>query len=91
MWIGFFLGGIAYFAEGGLRASYTVADGLGAGRVSSFQFDHDGAFWVSTEGGLSRLKNCRIATLTSKNGLPCDGVHWVAEDNDRFFWLNTAC
>jgi signal transduction histidine kinase/ligand-binding sensor domain-containing protein len=91
LWIGFFLGGIAYFSDGQVRATYTTADGLGAGRVSDFQFDDDGALWVSTEGGLSRLKNNRVATLTSKNGLPCDTVHWAMEEDDRSLWLYTAC
>src|SRR5262249_37166717 len=56
LWIGFFLGGIAYFADGQVRASFTAADGLGAGRVSDFKLDDDGILWISTEGGLSRLK-----------------------------------
>jgi signal transduction histidine kinase/ligand-binding sensor domain-containing protein len=92
IWIGFFLGGIACFENGQVRESYTSADGLGAGRISSFHFDDNGALWISTEeGGLSRLKNGRIATLTSKNGLPCDTVNWVIEDDDHAFWLYTAC
>ena len=32
-----------------------------------------------------------LTTLTSKNGLPCDAVNWVVEDDDHSFWLNTAC
>jgi len=92
LWIGFFGGGIAYFENGQVRASYTNVDGLGEGRISGFHFDNDGALWISTEeGGLSRLKNGRIATLTSKNGLPCDTVNWVTEDDDHAFWLYTAC
>ncbi len=91
LWIGFFLGGVAYFSEGRVRESYTTANGLGAGRISDFQFDHDGSLWVSTEGGLSRLKNNRVATLTSKNGLPCDTVHWAIEGDDHSFWLYTPC
>src|SRR5262249_5385149 len=79
------------FADGKVRESYTTADGLGAGRVSGFLFDHEGTLWIATEGGLSRLKNGRIATLTSKNGLPCDTVHWAMEDDDHSFWLYTAC
>ena len=51
----------------------------------------DGTLWAATEGGLSRLKNGRVATLTSKNGLPCDTVHWVMEDDAHSFWLHTAC
>src|SRR6266853_2195693 len=91
IWLGFFLGGIAYFSDGQVSASYTTAEGLGAGRVSDFQFDDDGTLWVSTEGGLSRLKNNHVATLTSKNGLPCDTVHWAMEEDDRSLWLYTAC
>ena len=91
LWIGFYKGGITYFLDGQIRASYTAANGLGAGRVSDFFFDNDGALWISTEGGLSRLKDNRIATLTSKNGLPCDTVHWAIVDNDRSMWLYTPC
>ena len=46
---------------------------------------------VASEGGLSRLKNGRIATLTSKNGLPCDSVHWVIQDNEHALWLYMPC
>jgi signal transduction histidine kinase/ligand-binding sensor domain-containing protein len=93
LWIGFFLGGITYFSDGQVRASYTAADGLGAGSVSDFHFDDDddGTLWVSTGGGLSRLKNSRVTTLSSKNGLPCDAVHWAREEDDRSMWLYTAC
>ena len=91
LWFGFFLGGIAYYSEGKIQTSYSTADGLTAGRVSEFRLDQDGTLWIATEGGLSRLKNGRFATLTSRNGLPCDGVHWVREDDARSFWLYTPC
>jgi signal transduction histidine kinase len=91
LWLGFFEGGVAYFKDGQVRASYTSADGLGGGYVNGLQFDRDGILWAATEGGLSRLKNGRFATLTSKNGLPCDAVHWVMEDDAHSFWLYTAC
>ena len=29
-------------------------------------------------------------TLTTKNGLSCDAVHWIVEDN-AISWVNTAC
>jgi ligand-binding sensor domain-containing protein len=91
IWLGFFRGGVAYFKDGQIRASYAGADGLGEGRVDSLQLDRDGTLWAATEGGLSRGRNGRIATLTKKNGLPCDTVHWVMEDDDHSFWLYTAC
>jgi signal transduction histidine kinase/ligand-binding sensor domain-containing protein len=91
LWIGFALGGLAYFKDGQIRASYAAADGLGKGIVNDLRLDSDRTLWAATEGGLSRLKNGRIATLNGKNGLPCDAVHWVIEDNDHSFWLNMPC
>ncbi|MDT7816697.1 MAG: hypothetical protein QOJ42_6613 [Acidobacteriaceae bacterium] len=91
LWLGFNRGGVAYFKDGQVRASYASADGLGEGRVTGFELDGDGTLWAATAGGLSRVKNGRAATLTSKSGLPCDRVHWVAEDEASSFWLYTAC
>jgi len=91
LWIGFYERGIAYFRDGKVQASYGTADGLGEGVVSRFRFDADGTVWAATQGGLSRLKNGRVVTMTSKNGLPCDAVHWVIQDNDHSFWLFMPC
>jgi len=91
LWLGFFYGGIAYFSDGRVRAAYAEIDGLGKGFVGGLRVDRDGTLWAATQGGLSRLNNGRIATLTSKNGLPCDTVHWVMEDEDHSFWLYTGC
>ena len=91
LWLGFFQGGVAYFEDAQVRASYAAADGLGRGRVNDLHLDRDGTLWAATEGGLSRLKTGRVATLTSKNGLPCDAVHWAMEDDVRSVWLYMAC
>jgi ligand-binding sensor domain-containing protein/signal transduction histidine kinase len=91
LWLGFFQGGVAYFRDGKVLKSYGVADGLGEGRVNDLRFEQDGALWAATAGGLSRLKNNRIATLSSRNGLPCDTIHWLVEDDDHSFWLYTTC
>jgi len=91
LWLGFEQGGLAYLKDGQVRASYAGADGLGEGLVAGLQLDRDGTLWAATAGGLSRVKNGRVATLTSKNGLPCDTVHWAMEDDDHSFWLYMAC
>src|SRR5262245_34315111 len=91
LWLGFLLGGIAYFTDGGVGASYAAADGLGEGRVNGLRLDGDGTLWAATDGGLGRVRNGRVATLTSRNGLPCDAVHWVIEDDARSFWLYMPC
>ena len=37
------------------------------------------------------MKDGRVVTLTSRNGLPCDAVHWSMEDDDHSVWLYMAC
>ena len=91
LWLGLYHGGLAYLKDGQVRASYTPADGMGDGRVNNLQLDRDGTVWAATEGGLSRVKDGHAATLTSKNGLPCDNVLWEMEDNAGSVWLYTAC
>ena len=91
LWLGFAQGGVAFFKDGQVRESYAGANGLGEGPVTSLQLDRDGTLWASTEGGLSRVKNGRVATLNNKNGLPCNSIHWSIEDDAHALWLYTAC
>ena len=92
VWLSFWNdGGIEYFKDGQLRASYGAADGLGKGHVPGLQLDEDGALWAATEGGISRIKGGRIDTLTSRNGLPCDKIHWTMRDDSGALWANAAC
>ena len=81
-----------YFKDGEVRAWYSAADGLGKGNVSDLRLDRDGFLWAATDvGGLSRIKDGRISTLTTRNGLPCDIIHWSIEDDDRSLWVYTGC
>lgn len=92
LWLGFYQGGLAYFKDGELRASYAAADGLGEGRVNDLQLDRDGTLWAATDNGLSRVKkDAHVATLTAKNGLPCDAVHLIMEDDAQSVWLFMSC
>jgi signal transduction histidine kinase/ligand-binding sensor domain-containing protein len=91
LWLGFVLGGVAHVADGRIRASYAATDGLGDGTVNGLRFDSQGTLWAPTEGGLGRVKNGRVATLTRRNGLPCDAVHWALEDDVGAFWLYMPC
>jgi len=91
VWLGFYQGGLDYLKDSQVRTSYKAADGLGQGRVNGLRFGSRDTLWVATEGGLSRIKDGHIATLTSKNGLPCDEVHWSMEDDDHVVWLFMPC
>jgi ligand-binding sensor domain-containing protein/signal transduction histidine kinase len=91
LWIGFNLGGIAYFTDNQIRESYGATDGFAEGRVNYLRFDRDGSLWAATDGGLSRFKDGHVTTLTSRNGLPCDTIHWAIEDTADSMWIKTAC
>ena len=91
LWLGFSRGGVVWFGDGHVQSSYSAADGLGEGRVNQLRFDGQGALWVATDGGLTRLKDGDIATLTSKSGLPCDVVQWTMEDDAQSVWLMMPC
>jgi signal transduction histidine kinase/ligand-binding sensor domain-containing protein len=91
LWLGFVDGGVAYFKDGQLRASYASGEGLGQGMVRDFYIDGNGTLWTATDGGLSRIGVGGVLTLTTKNGLPCDTVHWMREDDAHSVWLYLAC
>ena len=51
VWLAFWPdGGVLYFKDGQVRASYTAANGLGKGAVAGLRLDRDGALWAATTG-----------------------------------------
>ena len=66
--------------------------GMAKGHVARSSARSGWCRWAATQnGGVSRIKDGRIATLTTSNGLPCDTIHWTTEEDDRSLWLYTAC
>ena len=88
---GLLSGGIAYFHGGQIRKLPSSDDRAGPGRVLDLSRDRDGTLWAATENGLSRIRNGRVSTLTTANGLPCNTIHWIIEDDLSSYWLYTRC
>jgi signal transduction histidine kinase len=91
LWVGFFEGGLVSIRDDLVRSSYLPSDGLGQGRVNDLRSDDDGTLWASTAGGLTRVKDGRLTTLSSLNGLPCDSVQWAMPDDAHYWWLYMPC
>src|SRR5262249_50081042 len=91
LWLGFNSGGLVRVVDGRVHAAHSAANGLGAGRVSRLRADADGAVWASTQTGLSRIKDARIATLDARDGLPCDDVLWSLDDDVGSMWVFMSC
>ena len=92
VWTGLFSGGIAYFRAGQIR-NLPLAATTGVGRQEGI-----GPFARSRRHALGRNRkrsqpdrNGRVATLTTANGLPCNTVHWIIEDDLSSYWLYTQC
>jgi signal transduction histidine kinase/ligand-binding sensor domain-containing protein len=91
LWLGNVAGGLVHLVDGEVRASFSAADGLGKGAVNDVRVASDGTVWAATNDGLNRIKAGRIATLSAKNGLPCDGIIASLEDGEGSTWIDTGC
>jgi len=91
VWLGMWPSAVLYLNHGQVRARYTQADGVGGGWVSHLRVEKDGSVWAATEDGLTLVKNGRVATLSSKNGLPCNPTHWSMPDDVGSVWLYMTC
>jgi signal transduction histidine kinase/ligand-binding sensor domain-containing protein len=91
IWTGLLSGGMAYFRAGQIRNLPLSDDGASARRVLNVARDRDGSIWAATNNGVSRINNGRVAMLTTANGLPCNTVHWIIEDDLSSYWLYTQC
>ena len=91
LWLGFTHSGVAWYHPGRPTQFYTARDGLGAGVVRDLHLSLDGTLWAATDGGLSKLRDGRIITLTEAQGLPCKQIHSLVEDDNLALWMNTGC
>jgi len=91
LWLGFAEGGLAWYKPGQAIRWYGASNGLGGGLVSDLHMAQDHTLWIATEYGLSQLREERIATLDTRNGLPCNRIHAMVEDDNGALWLNTPC
>jgi signal transduction histidine kinase/ligand-binding sensor domain-containing protein len=57
---------------------------------SLLAYDEDSLF-VGTDAGLYRWKDRKWSPLTAKNGLPCEAVQDLVNDEDGGLWLHLAC
>ena len=82
--------GSGYFNEGRVRESYTAANGLATARLGS-STRPGGSVWAATDGGLSVIRQGRVATLAARMACPatpCTG-DWQADDRSN--WLYMPC
>ena len=89
IWLGLLNGHLGHY-RGGKLETYPLP--LGDTPLSALMVEADGTVWASSSGGgLARWKHQELTTLTTRNGLPCEGVISAIRDRDATMWLNTKC
>jgi signal transduction histidine kinase/ligand-binding sensor domain-containing protein len=86
LWVGYFASGISQIKNGEVE-SFTVADGLPGGWVSSFAAEASGTVWASMEGGLARFSFGRWITVGDDWGFHGKHAGGVLLDPDGNLWV----
>ena len=68
---------------------YGVADGLKYAQSFCVAPDGDGTIWVGTSYGVSRYDGKSFSSLTTREGLPHDSVHFLAAGSGGTMWTGT--
>lgn len=72
----------------GKISTYTTRHGLRGNTISSLYLEEDGTLWIGTyEDGISRFKNGRFTSCSSKDGLYDDGIYEILQDVENNFWI----
>jgi signal transduction histidine kinase/streptogramin lyase len=87
IWLGLFSGHLARYRRGRLE-TFRFTDG---NVVRDVVVGSDGAVLGATIRGLVGWRNGTLRTLTSRNGLPCDGVYAAVFDTQGALWLYMQC
>ena len=89
LWVGT-TSGLAQVENGAFRR-VTIGGKPHADHVMSLHADADGTLWLgTTDAGLQRLRGGRLASVTSRQGLPNDTVLSVHDDRTGRIWLSTG-
>jgi len=86
VWIGTDGGGLARRTADGFER-FGSAQGLSSQRVWALHEDAHGTLWIGTDRGLNVLRQGRVSTLTTTNGLPDNLVNGIVEDAHGWLWI----
>jgi PAS domain S-box-containing protein len=77
----------AFCFDDGRFVRWGVREGMVHGRVYSFAQGCDGAMWFGTWRGISRWKEGKWTTLTTRQGLRGDKIFTLAVDSSNRVWF----
>ena len=60
-------------------------------QIRDLLVESDGSVWGTTLDEVARWKGGTRKNLTTRNGLPCDGIFALTKDNRESLWLYSRC
>jgi signal transduction histidine kinase/ligand-binding sensor domain-containing protein len=89
IWIGTRNGDFALFRDGVLK-KFQVGSKANPW-TNQIVVEADGSVLAAFDDGLVGLRQGKVQRMTTKNGLPCEGIFAFVEDKEKRWWLNTQC
>ena len=87
IWLGTDGGGVVVMDGERFTEHYTTENGLAGNIVFKISKDADGAFWICTGTGVSRLYNGKFDNFTKSSGMGTDSVFQMIEDRAKNAWF----
>ena len=93
LWLGLRTGNLARFRNGVVETFPTESTSAApnAAPISQLAVRHDGSVLAAADFGLIRWHQGTSRLMTVSNGLPCDRIDAVVEDDHATIWLSTPC
>lgn len=97
IWVGTEGGGLNRLGNDSLRfftahsaiEYFSTPEGLPNNEIRSLLPDKEGALWIGTNHGLSRIRQGAVTTITTKNGLTNEYIHPILQDRQGAVWIGT--
>ena len=89
VWIGTRDGEFALFRDGVLK-KFPVGS-KASPWTNQIIAEAGGSVLAAFDDGLVGLRQGKVQRMTTKNGLPCDGILSFVQDKEKRWWLNTQC
>lgn len=88
IWVGTYDEGLLRY-ESDQFLQLTEEDGLADNTVMSLEETEDGAIWIATYGGVSKMVDTTFTNYSIQDGLPNNGVLDILKDNSGRLWFAT--
>jgi len=77
--------------EDGKTRTWPSNESGNTAQIRDLLVEADGSVWGTTLDELARWKDGQRKNLTTRNGLPCDGIFALVEDGRGSLWLDSKC